>query len=203
MDFVKEYINKLKEGLDKLNPSDIERVVDILLNAWKNNQQIFIIGNGGSAAIASHLACDLGKGTLKKIYDITEKRFRVVSLTDNTPLLTALANDVTYNNVFSQQLNNLMVRGDILIAITGSGNSENIVRAVKVAQEKKAVVIGFLGANGGKVKNMVDYYILYEDSHYGRIEDSHSILSHLITCWLREKMRDLKSTGEFFKEEVK
>lgn len=203
MSFAKDYFEKLSIGLNKLDVSEIEKIVDILLNAWMNDKQIFIAGNGGSAATASHLVCDLGKGTLKRMYDPTEKRFKVMSLTDNVPLLTALANDVQYENIFSQQLNNLIERGDLLIIISGSGNSENILRAIKLAQEKKATVIGFLGSNGGKAKEMVDHYIIYEESHYGRIEDSHSILSHLITSWLKEKMNNLKGEGKFFKEEAK
>ena len=203
MDFAKDYFDKLKIGLDNLNSAEIEKVVDILVNAWKSEKQVFIAGNGGSAATASHMACDFGKGTLKKMYDPSEKRFKVISLTDNTPLLSALANDVGYENVFAQQLNNLMERGDVLVVITGSGNSENIIRAIKVAQEKKAIIIAFLGANGGKAKDMVDYHVIYEDAHYGRIEDAHSVLSHLITCWLREKLDTLKGSGSFFKEEAK
>ncbi len=202
MNFAKDYFDKLKENLDKLNPEEIEKVVDILVNAWKNNKQIFIIGNGGSAAVASHLACDLAKGTLKKMHDPVEKRFRVISLTDNTPLLTALANDVGYENVFAQQLNNLMERGDILIAVSGSGNSENILRAIKVAQDKKAIVLGFFGSDGGKAKDLVDHHIIYEETHYGRIEDSHSIFSHLISSWIKEKLKNIKGSGNFFKEET-
>src|SRR4030067_2268626 len=146
MNFVKNYLEELKLRLDKLDPGRVEKIVDVLINAWKNDMQIFIIGNGGSAAIASHLACDLGKGTLKKIHDISEKRFRVSSHTDNTPLLTALANDVAYENVFAQQLYNCIGMGDILIAITGSGNSENILKALRVAQDKKAITVAFLGS---------------------------------------------------------
>ncbi len=203
MNFAKDYFEKLRIGLDKVDTNKIEEIVNILLNVWKNNKQIFIIGNGGSAAIASHLACDLGKGTLKRMYDPVEKRFRVVSLTDNTPLLTALANDVGYENIFSQQLNNLINKGDVLIVITGSGNSENMIRAVKLAQEYKAITIAFLGSDGGKVKDLVDHSILYEEVNYPRIEDAHSILSHLICLWIREKMSSLKGEGKFFKEEAK
>lgn len=199
MNFAKEYLGKLKEGLDKLDVETIEKIVNILLIAMKNRKQIFIVGNGGSAALASHLACDLGKGTLQRIYNPSEERFKVVSLTDNTPLITALANDVGYENIFSQQLNNLITRGDILIAISGSGNSENVIRAVKLAQDYKAIVIGLLGSDGGKLKDLTDYCLIYEEKHYGRIEDSGSILSHLICSWIKEKIKEVKG-GEFFKE---
>ncbi len=202
MDFAKDYINRLQNDLEKLDSSKIEKVVDVLINAWKNDKQVFIIGNGGSSAIASHLACDLGKGTVKKMYDLSEKRFKVISLTDNAPLLTALANDIEYENVFAQQLQNLMNPRDILIIISGSGNSNNIIKALEVAQNKKAIIIAFLGADGGKAKEFVDYPIIYPDINYPRIEDSHSILSHLICSWIKEKMDSLKSEGHFFKEEV-
>lgn len=200
MSFGYDYFVELKKNLEKIDTKKIEEIVDVFINAWKNDKQIFIVGNGGSAATASHMACDLGKGTLKKMYDSEEKRFRVISLTDNTPLLTALSNDVGYENVFAQQLYNQIQIGDVLVAITGSGNSENVIRAIKVAQEKKAIIIAFLGSNGGKAKDIVDYYLLYEEQHYGRIEDSHSIFSHLICCWIREKLNLLKSEGKFFKE---
>ncbi|MDD5012043.1 MAG: SIS domain-containing protein [Candidatus Nanoarchaeia archaeon] len=202
MNFAEEYFFELKKNLEKVDKKKIEEIANVLINAWKNDKQVFIVGNGGSAATSSHMACDLGKGTLKKIYDPREKRFRVISLTDNTPLLTALSNDVGYENVFAQQLYNQIQVGDVLIAITGSGNSENVIRAIKVAQEKKAIIIAFLGANGGKVREIVDYYLLYEEPHYGRIEDAHSIFSHLICCWIREKINVLKSEGKFFKEGV-
>jgi len=203
MDFSKDYLDKLRLNLDKLDSSRIEKVVDVLINAWKNNKQIFIIGNGGSAATASHLACDLAKGTLKGFYDPTEKRFRVISLADSMPILTALANDVGYDNIFSQQLSNLITPGDVLIVITGSGNSENILRAINLAQNYKATTIAFLGSDGGKAKGLVDHYIIYEENHYGRIEDAHSILCHLISAWLRERLDELKGGGRYFKEETK
>lgn len=203
MNFAREYLEKLKIGLDKLDVSVIEKIVDALLVAMKNDKQIFIIGNGGSAAVASHLAADLGKGTLKRMYDPREKRFKAISLTDNTPLLTALANDVGYENIFAQQLNNLITRGDVLIVITGSGNSENVIRAVKLAQDYKATTIALLGSDGGKVKELVDYYLIYEETHYGRIEDSASVLSHLICSWIKDKLNEIKGEGKFFKEEAK
>ena len=202
MNFAKEYLEKLGKGLEKLNIEIIEKIVDLLIIALKNDSQIFIVGNGGSAAVASHLACDLGKGTLKKMHDPEEKRFRVISLTDNTPVITALANDVGYENVFSQQLSNLIKRGDTVIAISGSGNSENVVRAIEVAQKFKANTIAFLGSDGGRIKNLVDYSLIYDETHYGRIEDSASILSHLICSWIKEKLREEKGSGEYFKEEA-
>jgi D-sedoheptulose 7-phosphate isomerase len=203
LNFAKDYFKKLQENLEKIDPSQIEKIVDILLQTWKNGQQIFIVGNGGSAATASHFACDLGKGTIKRVHDCAEKRIVVSSLTDNVPLLTALANDVGYENVFAQQIYNQIKIGDILIVISGSGNSKNILKAIKIAQEKKAIVIGLLGSDGGKAKEIVDYCLIYNETHYERIEDAHSILAHLMKCWLKEKMLNLKGSGGFFKEEAK
>lgn len=131
---------------------------------------------------------------------MSEKRFRVSSLTDNTALLTALANDISYDNIFSQQLYNQIHLGDVLIVISGSGNSENILRALKVAQERNAITIAFLGADGGKAKELSDYSIIYEETHYGRIEDAHIIFCHLISSWIKEKMQDLKAGGDFLKK---
>jgi len=201
MNFAKEYLEKLGKGLEKINVEKIEEIVDLMILTLKNNNQIFIVGNGGSAAVASHMACDLGKGTLKKMYDPEEKRFKVISLTDNNPLITALANDVGYENIFSQQLNNLIKRGDLLIVISGSGNSENVIKSVRVAQNFKANTIAFLGSDGGKIKDLVDYSLIYDETHYGRIEDSASILSHLICSWIKEKLKS-NSNERYFKEEA-
>lgn len=192
MEFIKNYFKELKETIDKISVEDIKKVTDILYNAYKKNKQIFIIGNGGSASTASHFACDLSKGTLQRIYDEKEKRFRVISLTDNVAILTALANDLDYNDIFSQQLKNLINKGDILISITGSGNSKNILNAVNSASKSGAITIGFLGFDGGKLKNKVDYYIHIPSNHYGRIEDLHLVLSHLISSYLTEMKKNEK-----------
>ena len=185
--YIEDYFNKLEDGLNNLDKDEIENIVDLLFKAWKDGRQIFILGNGGSASTASHFACDLGKGTLGRHYN-SKKRFKVVSLTDNVATLTAYGNDLSFEEVFSQQLRNLVNSGDIVVVITGSGNSVNIIKAVEVAKEADAVVIGFLGFNGGKVKNLLDHFIIFKDEHYGRIEDCHLILEHLICSILREKV---------------
>ncbi len=186
MDFIKNYLDELKKAIDKIPVTSVKKVVNVLYDAYYNNKQIFIIGNGGSAALASHFACDLGKGTLQRAYDENEKRFKVISLTDNVPLLTAFSNDVGYDDVFAQQLKNLINEGDIVIVISGSGNSINIIKAVEVASRVGARTVGFLGFDGGKLKKMVDYYIHIRSNHYGRIEDIHSVLEHLICSYLGE-----------------
>ncbi len=193
MEFIKNYFEKLKNTIDKISIQDIKKVTSILYDAYKKNKQIFIIGNGGSASLASHFACDLSKGTLQRVYDEKEKRFRVISLTDNVAHLTALGNDLGYDDIFSQQLRNLINNGDILIAITGSGNSPNILNAVDVASKSDAVTIGFLGFDGGKLKDKLDHYIHVSSDHYGRIEDLHLVLTHLISFYLAEMKKNEKN----------
>jgi D-sedoheptulose 7-phosphate isomerase len=185
--YIDDYFNKLRIGLERLNKEKINKIVELLLKAWKEEKQIFILGNGGSASTASHFACDLGKGTLDKAYD-NKRRFKVISLTDNVATLTAYANDLSFNEIFSQQLRNLVNKADIVIIITGSGNSGNIIKAVEVAKLNGAITIGFLGFDGGKVKELLDYCIIFNDDHYGRIEDSHLIMEHLICSMIRNKI---------------
>ena len=192
MEFVKNYLDTLKKELDTLDLTSVKKIVDLLFEAWKNNKQVFIFGNGGSAITASHFACDLGKGTLERVYDRNEKRFRVISLTDNVATITAYSNDLSYDDIFIQQLRNLVQPGDLVIAITGSGNSVNVLKAVEYANQVGATTIGFLGFNGGKLIDMVDHCILMKSNHYGRIEDSHLILEHLICSYLAKKIRGEK-----------
>jgi len=190
VEFVKNYIAELKKEIDTINPEDVTRVVDILFDAWKNDRQVFIFGNGGSAATSSHFACDIAKGTLQRVYDHAEKRFRVSSLTDNVATMTAYANDLSYDDVFSQQLCHYVQKGDVVIAITGSGNSKNVINAVELAKKFGAVTIAFLGFDGGKLKGMADHVVHVKSSHYGRVEDCHDMLHHLVTYYLQKKIKE-------------
>ncbi len=183
-EFAEDYLSKLKQALGSLNLDDVKKVAELLLSAKQSGGQIFILGNGGSASTSSHFACDLGKGTLKNHYDDEEKRFRVVSLTDNVALLTAYANDLAYEDVFSQQLKNILREGDVVIAISASGNSPNVLRAVEFANKTNAKTVGFTGFDGGKLKEMVDLCVHVQSNHYGRVEDVHLILEHIITSYL-------------------
>lgn len=183
-EFITNYFSQIKTGIDAIDHQEVQKIIDLIFKAYQQNKQIFIMGNGGSAALASHFACDLGKGTLARIYDHTEKRLRVLSLTDNVALLTAFANDASYEDIFSQQLNNLVNAGDIVIAISGSGNSKNIIRGVELAKKMSAVTIGLLGFEGGRLKDMADHKIIVKSKNYGVIEDVHSALVHLISASL-------------------
>jgi D-sedoheptulose 7-phosphate isomerase len=190
MQYAKQYIGALKDGLDNIDLKKIERIADVLYQAWRNDKQIFIFGNGGSATTASHFACDLGKGTLSNFYKPDQKRFRVMSLTDNIATMLAYGNDLSFDHIFSQQLKNLVREGDVVIGISASGNSKNVIKALKVANDASAITIGMLGFDGGKAKEMVDHHVLFEEKHYGRVEDFHLILEHLICTFLKEKIEN-------------
>lgn len=190
--FVSGYFRELTQIFGKISTKDITAITDIIYKAYANERTIFILGNGGSAATASHFACDLGKGTLSRVYDQNEKRFKVVSLTDNVATISAYANDLSFDDIFVQQLRNLIHKGDVVIAITGSGNSKNVIKAVKYARECGAITVGMLGFDGGRVKKLLDKYVIVPTDHYGRIEDVHVILEHLITDYLRSKIKEGK-----------
>jgi len=183
MSFVEEYLKELKETLDELSPSQIERIKDILLGAYRENKKLFIMGNGESAATASHFACGLAKGTTGK--NNSRKRFKVIALTDSVPILTAWANDTAYENIFLEQLKNLLDAGDVVIAISGSGNSSNIIKAVEYANTQKALTIGLTGFKGGKLKGMVQECLIVPSHSIEQIEDVHLIVEHILCSWLR------------------
>lgn len=176
-----KYINELKKILDKISIDNIKLVVDMIHNAYNDNKQIFILGNGGSAATASHFACDLGKGTLAPKDNTDIKRFKVTSLTDNVATMTAWGNDISYNHIFSEQLKNLLSPGDIVIGISVSGNSPNVINAIKLAKARKAKTIALTGFNGGKLAKISNINITARINKYDIAEDIHLMLSHIIT----------------------
>lgn len=186
----KEYLTQLKSIIDSLDLRDFDSIINLLLKAYHSNKQVFIMGNGGSAALASHFACDLSKGTLQNVYDDKEKRLRAISLTDNVALMTAYSNDLGYEYVFSQQLKNLVNEGDVVIGISASGNSKNVINAINLAKKSKAITIGLLGFDGGKLKTLVDYKILVNSHNYGMVEDVHSSLQHMICFTIRERLQN-------------
>lgn len=179
-----KYLQDFGKLVSLIDVDAIGRVTQRLAEARDRGATIFIAGNGGSAAIASHWVNDLGKAT--KCGGRTP--LRVMSLSDNVSWLTALANDEGYERVFSGQLENFAKPGDVLIAISSSGNSMNLVRAVELAKTRGMVTIGMLGFSGGTLKNMVDEYILVETDKgaYGLVEPAHEMLCHLITKCLAE-----------------
>jgi len=174
--YVAEYLLQLEADLEHLDMDALSKIVDVLIQARDKEKQIFILGNGGSAATASHFVNDLNKLASMG----STKKFKAIALTDNVPLLTAWANDEDYAETFSRQLDNFLSKGDIVIGITCSGNSENVIRALQLAFPREAITIGFVGFDGGRVKEIADYSIWVPDNHYGRIEDAHAIVCHLI-----------------------
>lgn len=182
----KNYFEEIKKILDEISLKDIEKIAEIIYNAYLKKKHIFIMGNGGSATTASHFACDLGKGTLSPRTKKNIKRFKVISLTDNIATITAWANDVSYNQIFSEQLENLLNAGDVVIGISAGGNSPNILKAIKLAKKKQATTIGLVGFNGGKLAKIADISIVAKINKYDIAEDVHLILTHIITRYFSE-----------------
>ena len=179
-----QYIADLQLVLEKLAREDLGQVESILLRARADGRMIFIIGNGGSAATASHMANDLNKGASVP----GQPRFRALALTDNVPLITAWANDTRYENVFVEQLANFFQSGDVLLAISGSGNSPNIITAVEWARREGAVTIGLTGGTGGRLKGLVDCCLVVPSSSMEQIEDMHLVLAHALCVGLRHRI---------------
>jgi D-sedoheptulose 7-phosphate isomerase len=175
-DYAKSYLSKLGNLLQTIDPRQVEAAGALLTAARAEGRQVFLIGNGGSAALASHLAVDLGKGCSRN----REKRFRVLSLTDNVPWMTALSNDISYEEVFVEQLRNYAEKGDILFAISSSGNSKNVLKAVQYANQVGCETIGVSGFAGGKLKEMVKHHVLIKAEHMGLIEDGQMIVGHIL-----------------------
>ncbi len=180
--YFREYSNYLHETLLKVDTKVLDRIVNVLLEARKNGKTIYFIGNGGSAATASHFMEDMGEIGRK----LGIKVFNSISLTDNVAFITAAANDHGYDKIFSFQMQGSFQKGDILVAISASGNSPNIIEAVKFAKDKGGIVIGLVGFDGGKLLQMSDYtfHIKTSKGEYGPVEDSHMIFDHILTSYL-------------------
>ena len=177
-----KYISELMLSLRTIPFDKVELIVQILLDVHKTGKHVYVMGNGGSAATASHFVCDLAKGT--KIEG--KKPFKVTSLNDNIPLLTAWSNDLSYETVFKSQLEDILEEGDLVIAFTGSGNSPNILRALEYSMSVGAKTIAFTGFNGGKVKELADVCLIVNSDNMERIEDIHLVLEHLIKLYLKK-----------------
>ena len=186
--FIENYGAEFKRCIDQLPINRIAAVADHLFQCYLEDKLVAVIGNGGSAATASHLACDLGKTILGSAPQSVERRFKVMALTDNMPLVTAWANDENYDTVFAEQLKPWLRKDDVLIAISASGNSANVVEGVKVARQMGAYTIGFLGFDGGKVAKMVDYPITVHSNNYGYIEDLHMMFGHMVTAYIKRRL---------------
>lgn len=183
-DGVESYFSILSKAIGKLPYGTINQVAEVLIKAYENGSGIYFFGNGGSAALASHMACDLGKGTINGF----QKRFRVMSLATNIPLMTAWANDSSYGDVFSEQLTNFVRPDDVAFAISGSGNSMNVLKGLQVARQSGAITLGLTGFQGGKMKDLCDICVVVPSDNMQIIEDLHLCTSHAIFTCIREKL---------------
>jgi D-sedoheptulose 7-phosphate isomerase len=172
------YLERVREEIARLDHDQIERFADLVYDRYQTGRFVFIIGNGGSGANASHLCEDLGKSTVKDFE--TQKRLKVMSLTDNTPYILAWANDTSYDRVFVEQLKNFAGEGDLLIAISGSGNSPNILRAVEWANAHGMETIGVTGFGGGKLKQIAHHSLHCPIDDMGIVESLHLVAFHYI-----------------------
>jgi len=182
--YFKQYCSELIDTINNLTSKDLNPIVNILWDAYKGNKKIYVIGNGGSAATASHYVCDFAKGTAVP----GEKRLKIMSLTDNVAHMTAISNDISYHEVFKEQLENLLEPGDILLCISASGNSPNLVQAVNYANSVNVTTIGILGFNGGRMKELTATNIVVDNFNYGQVEDIHLMLGHVLSQYLRKRI---------------
>jgi len=180
----KEYFTSLLEVFSRLDLAVMDQMTEAIWENYENGHTLYIFGNGGSAALASHFACDIGKGTVAP----NRKRLRTVSLTDNVPLLTALANDLAYKDVFSEQLAGLAERGDMVLAISGSGNSPNVVQGLEEAKKLGLHTLVLTGFSGGRVKALADICLIVPSDNMQHIEDAHLCATHAIFRAIRHRM---------------
>jgi len=170
-----KYIEDIKEILNAFPHAEFERMIDAFLKAYKDGKHIFVMGNGGSASTASHWVCDINKGCC---FD-KEKKFKMMSLTDNTPTMLAYGNDISYENIFVEQLKNFLSDGDVVIGISASGNSLNVIKAVDYANDHNGVTVGLCGYSGGRLYAMVDIPLLVKANDMQKVEDVHMIIAHM------------------------
>lgn len=184
MERVTNYVNALQDSINQLPKDRIVSVIDLLHSARLVGRQIFIMGNGGSASTATHFVCDLAKNTRKAGWP----HYRVIGLSDNMAIFSAYANDEGYESVFAQQLANLIMPEDIVIGISASGNSKNVLNAMELAKSQNATTIGFTGFDGGHLASLVDINIHVNSTIIEHVEDIHLILEHMIVKALREQV---------------
>jgi D-sedoheptulose 7-phosphate isomerase len=184
--FSSEYLDQLRQCLDRLQPDRIAAVVALMLQTYERRSRVFIAGNGGSAATASHMACDLAKTVPGMTGEV--RGFDVMSLSDNTSLLTAWANDAGFEKTFSEPLRAFAKPGDLFIVISASGRSANVLAALASARSAGVKAIGLFGFDGGPAASMVDEAIVVESTDYGIVEDVHLALNHIITGFFRQKL---------------
>jgi D-sedoheptulose 7-phosphate isomerase len=181
---ISDYLKGLRFCLEEISERDIGEIVDIIITARAGGKKVIFMGNGGSATTASHFARDISIGTAAE----GKPRLRAVSLADNVAVITSLANDVDYNSIFKEQLVGQLDEGDVVIGISASGNSPNVLEAIKFARSQRAITVGLIGFGGGRLKGLVDKSITLSSRDYGQVEDTHLVLDHIVTCLVRERI---------------
>ena len=174
--WISDYIKAQKAALDSISVEGVAKIIQTLAQALKEDRQVFIFGNGGSAANASHFSTDLGKGSSDKL----GKRFRVMSLNDNVSWMTAIGNDYSYDDIFVRQLENYGKAGDVVISISVSGNSPNCVKGLDWAKKNGLKTVALVGAKRGKMAEIADQVIVINETHYGRAEDAEMGILHML-----------------------
>jgi D-sedoheptulose 7-phosphate isomerase len=175
-EWISTYLDQQKAALESIPADGVAQLVETFRRAWREDRQIFVFGNGGSAASASHFVTDLGKGASDKL----SRRFRVMSINDNTPWITALGNDYAYDQIFVKQLANFARPHDVVLAMSVSGNSPNLVKAFEWANEHEVETVALVGAKRGKLAELARQCIVIDSEHYGRVEDAHMTICHLL-----------------------
>ena len=182
-DFAERYRTQVSRALSQIDVRKVAQAVDWLREARNQGKRVFVWGNGGSASTASHLICDIVKGANYQ----RGKRFRIMSLVDSLPTMTAYSNDLSYEHVFVEQLKTFAQPGDVVMALSGSGNSPNVLRAVEYANSIGCRTIGLSGRGGGKLGPMSQLDIHVEEAHMGRIEEAHMVICHMIGYYFMEQ----------------
>ena len=186
----KDYLLAVQEVLARLDHAIVDRMVDVIWRGYERKRTLFLFGNGGSAALASHFACDIGKGTIAG----KGKRLRTVALTDNVALITAWANDKAYDAIFAEQLESLAEKGDIALAISGSGNSPNVICGLEAARRIGAETLVLTGFEGGRAKALANLCLVVPSDSMQLIEDAHLCATHAIFLAIRQRM--MQTNGE-------
>ena len=186
-DWINEYVTAHKAALDSLPVREIEQLAQELAKANTDGKQIFVLGNGGSAANASHFITDLGKGAS----DVLDKRFRCLSLTDNLPWISAIGNDYAYEDIFLRQLENFAQAGDVVLAASVSGNSANLVKAFEWARDNELKTVALVSGHGGRLADIAETVLGVDSTHYGIVEDCHMTIYHILCYAFMEKVISL------------
>jgi D-sedoheptulose 7-phosphate isomerase len=191
MDMVERYLAEIEAAVKRIDRTAVRAVVDALYACWARGGTTYLIGNGGSAATASHMMNDLTKCTIVD----GRPRFRAMALTDNVPLMSAFANDQSYEDIFTEPLRAHLDGRDVVLALSGSGNSPNVLRAIAFAKEAGAMTIGMCGDTGGRLAKLADIAVLVPAARIGQQEDGHLILNHAISLALHERIAATASHG--------